>query len=299
MNHRRTLRVVLCGVILAGCTPPPSPPQPPTPEYVASIEDFRARRVERLKTSWLMIAGLYWLEPGDNPFGSAPQNKVVFPDGAAPEYAGKFVYTDGSVMLEPADGVPFSIDGQPVGPMPLTTGSDAEQVTLGRLTFWVIERAGRHAVRLRDPEFSALRDFRGIEFYPIGAASAVEGRLEPYDEPRSVNIETVIGYDAEMFSLGRVEFELGGESLSLEALVDSLEDESLFIIFKDATSGKQTYGAGRYLSAPIDGENVKLDFNKAYNPHCAFTPHATCPLPPSGNTLGVAVEAGERAYHLD
>lgn len=269
-------------------------------DYVAEIETYREGRVERLKTSWLTVAGLFWLEPGDNPFGTDPRNAIVFPEGSSLDFAGAFVYEGGMVTLIPAKGAGMTIEGQPVDTsVELNSGEDTQEISLGRLTFFVIERGGRHAIRLRDPESPAVSGFGGIDFYPIDESWVLEGRIVPYDEPRTLSVETVIGLDAEMTSVGRVEFEFDGSVHSLEASKSSPDADELFLIFKDETTGTETYGAGRYLYAPLDGGHAHIDFNKAYNPPCAFTPYATCPLPPKGNTLQVAIEAGERAYHVE
>ena len=295
---RLGMLLVLGCLACAGSPETPVVSQTTGADYVAEIESHRESRVGRLQTSWLTIAGLFWLEPGENTIGSDPASAVVLPEGAAPAVAGTLTYADGKVAMFPEAGVEMTVDEAPVGgEIDLTPGESAPEVTLGRLTFWVIERSGRHAIRLKDPEFQARVDFEGIEFYPVDEAWRVEGHLAPYDEPRTMSIETVIG-PAEMTSIGRVEFELDGTAHSLEALESSPEE--LFLIFKDGTTARgETYAAGRYHYAPIAGERVLIDFNKAYNPPCAFTPHATCPLPPRGNTLEVAIEAGERAYHLE
>ncbi len=289
---------VLAGVILASlaaCQGEP-PPSALTEEYAERIAAHREEREERLRSSWLTLAGLHWLEEGDNRFGSAPGNAIVFPQETSPALAGNFVYADGEVFLEPVPGAGLTVDGRPAGDTRLQLEPDAQQLGLGRLVFFVIERAGKHAIRVRDPEFHAVRDFRGIDFYPVDPAYVIEGTLVPNDAPKKLMVETVTGRDAEMVSRGTVEFEFAGAIHTLEALAGSVD---LFLIFKDETSGRDTYGAGRYLYAPVDGDRVSLDFNKAYNPPCAFTPYATCPLPPLGNTIHARIEAGERAYHFE
>jgi hypothetical protein len=170
---------------------------------------------------------------------------------------------------------------------------DAQQLGLGRLKFYVIERSGKHAIRVHDPEFHVARDFDGIDFYPVDPAYVIEGTLSPPGELKKLRVETVIGRDTEMVSRGTVEFEFAGATHRLVALGSS---EELFLMFKDETTGGETYAAGRYLYAPVVGDTVSLDFNLAYNPPCAFTPYATCPLPPSGNTIAARIEAGERRH---
>lgn len=300
-HSARLAAPVLAAAVLApmaACQGEP-PPSALTEEYAAQIAAHREGREERLRKSWLTLAGLHWLEEGDNQFGSAPGNAIVFPQDTSPALAGNFVYADGEVFLEPAPGAGLTVDGRPAGDTRLQLEPDAQKLELGRLVFFLIARSGNHAIRVRDPEFPAVRDFRGIDFYPVDPAYVIEGTLVPYDEPKKLMVETVIG-DTEMLSEGRVEFEFAGATHTLEALAGSTDlFADLLLIFKDETSGRETYGAGRYLYAPVDGDRVSLDFNKAYNPPCAFTPYATCPLPPLGNTIHARIEAGERAYYFE
>ena len=289
---------ILAAVVLASlaaCQDAP-PPAALTQGYAEQIALHREGRDERIRTSWLTVAGLHWLAEGDNRFGSAPDNAIVFPQETSPGFAGNFVYADGEVFLEPAPGAGLTVNGEPSGDTRLKLEPDAQRLGLGRLELFVIARSGKHAIRVRDPEFHAVRDFHGIDFYPVDPAYVIEGTLVPYDELRPMMIETVIGRDTEMVSRGRVQFEFEGATHTLEALGNSPE---LFLMFKDQTTGVETYAAGRYLYASVVGDRVSLDFNKAYNPPCAFTPYATCPLPPIGNTIDARLEAGERAYHLE
>ena len=293
---KRTLAgaVAVVGLMLtAGCQG--ERPGAVVPEnYAESIATHRQEREERLRSSWLTLAGLHWLAEGDNRFGSASDNAIAFPSDSSPEYAGNFVYADGEVFLDPAAGAGITVNGEPSGDGRLKLEPDEDKLGLGRLEFHVIARSGKHAIRVRDPEFPAAREFEGIDFYPIDPAYVIVGTLTAPEEPRTLMVETVIGRDAEMVSRGTVEFEFAGATHRLEALGDS---DELFLIFKDETTGRGTYAAGRYLYAPVAGKVVTLDFNKAYNPPCAFTPYATCPLPPSGNTIGAPIEAGERSHH--
>jgi len=169
-------------------------------------------------------------------------------------------------------------------------------VTLGRLRILVIERGGRPAVRVKDPEHPARERFSGIDYYPIRPEFRVRARLRPFDEPKPIEVATVVDIGARFLVPGRLEFELDGIALSLEPLISEPSDTELFIIFKDSTSGEETYGAGRYLYATLEGRDAVVDFNKAYNPPCVFTAFATCPLPPPQNRLDVPIRAGERRY---
>jgi uncharacterized protein (DUF1684 family) len=294
-THRRLNSMVLVATVLASlaaCQGQPAPAES-TETYAERIALHREDREERLRSNWLTLAGLYWLEEGDNRFGSAADNAIVFPETTSPALAGNFVYAGGEVFLEPGPDAGLTLDGAAPGDARLKLEPDAQQFGLGRLELFVIERSGRHAIRVRDPEFQAARDFDGIDFYPVDPAYVIEGTLTPPAESKKLMVETVIGSDTEMVSRGTVEFEFAGGTYTLEALGDS---EELFLMFKDGTTGPDTYAAGRYLYAAVVGDTVALDFNLAYNPPCAFTPYATCPLPPSGNTIDARIEAGERRY---
>jgi len=170
---------------------------------------------------------------------------------------------------------------------------------VGSIRFYLIARSGRLAVRIKDERSPVRLGFAGLEYYPIDPRWRLAARFLPYDEPKVVAVPTVLGRASEEKSPGEVEIALEGRSYRLQAL--EAEDGGLFLVFGDATNGKETYGAGRFLEteAPRPDGSVVVDFNRAYNPPCAFTPYATCPLPPARNRLSVPVRAGERgaAHH--
>lgn len=276
-------------------------PRPPDPAHIAEVEKWRADRLARLTADdgWLTLTGLYWLEPGDNLFGSAPDNTIVLPDPGLPPVAGRLVLTpDGTVTAIGEPPAEVEVNGEPLAEKVLASDASGapDVVTAGRVRFHIIDRGGRLAARVKDPEAPARRAFAGIEHFPVDPTAKVTARLEPYDEPRRVAIPTVLGEDTSMLAPGRLSFELRGRELTLEPYRESPDDTSLFLIFRDTTSGDTTYGAGRFLYAEAPGPDgvTTLDFNLAYNPPCAFTPFATCPLPPPQNWLPVPVEAGEK-----
>ncbi len=271
--------------------------------YLEEIEKWRTQRETRLKsdTGWLTVAGLFWLKEGDNRFGTAPENDIVLPEGSAPPRAGVFLLQQGrcSVTIEP--GVAATLQGNPA---PLTTASlrddtqpEPEVLEMGRLRMFVIKRGERFAIRMRDLDSQMRKEFTGLHWYPIEESWRVTARFEPFDAPREIPVPNILGETEKMPSPGVVRFELRGRSLSLQPVMETPGARQLFFIFKDTTAGKATYGAGRFLYAdlPADGK-VVLDFNKAYTPPCAFTPYATCPLPPEGNRLDIPIEAGELNY---
>jgi uncharacterized protein (DUF1684 family) len=285
-------------VIAASCT---EAPEPLDPAYAAEVDAWRSQRLERLTAAdgWLTLTGLYWLEPGENRFGSAPDGAIVLPDDSVPEIAGMLVVAaDGTVVAFAEEGAGVAVNGEPLTEAVLATDAqgDPDVITAGRISFYVIDREGRLAARVKDPEAETRLTFAGIEYYDIDPAYRVTARFEPYAEPREAAIPTVLGQDASMLAMGILRFSINGVELVLEPYVDSPDDDKLFLIFRDETSGVTTYGAGRFLSADAPGDDgtTVVDFNLAYNPPCAFTPYATCPLPPPQNVLNVPIEAGEK-----
>lgn len=268
-------------------------------DYAKEIAAWRAERLSRLtaEDGWLSLAGLHWLEPGENRFGSDPSGQVVLPAGKAPALAGFFILEAGRVRVRALPGSGVSLGGVPIEEKELRTDAAGEPdiLRLGDLRFYVIERGGRFAVRVKDPDAPARRTFRGLDYFPADPRYRVVAKFVPYEKPKKVSVPTAIGTIETMNAPGYVEFELGGRSLRLEPVLEEPQAAELFFMFRDETSGRETYPAGRYLYAELPREGtVVLDFNKAYNPPCAFTPYATCPYPPKENWLPVRIEAGEK-----
>jgi len=284
------------------------PPGEDAQAYRAEIEAWRARRDASLRgeTGWLTIAGLFWLQPGDNLVGTGPEASVPLPPGSAPDRVAILRLEDDpaggpTVRLVPEPKVDLQVGGKPAQEQVLATdegvGADADVVSVGRLSFWIIERGGELAVRLRDPECALRTGFHGVDDYPIDPAYRVVGRLEGVGT-QELTVTNVLGQESTALTPGQVAFTLQGELCRLLPMVDDAADSNLFFVFADATTGKETYEAGRFLSARLEpGGTVVLDFNRAYNPPCAFNPYTTCPLPPEGNTLPLPVRAGEKDYH--
>jgi uncharacterized protein (DUF1684 family) len=273
---------------------------PPDPAYLAEVEAWREQRLERLTSDdgWLTVVGLDWLSPGINRFGSAATNEIPLPGLGIPELAGTVeVLDDGSVVVRAVGEAKVTVNGEPVVESVLhTDAQDAPDVVgVGRVRFYIIDRSGRLAARVKDPKNPARAEFAGIMHFPIDPRWRVTAHLEPYAEPREVLIPTVVGTPTTMLAPGALRFSLFGKKLTLEPYLSAADDPEYFLIFRDLTSGDTTYGGGRFLSAEAVGEDgsTVLDFNLAYNPPCAFTPFATCPLPPPQNSLDLAIEAGE------
>jgi len=295
------LAIILGAVSLtptAGCRGPA--PKPADEAFIRAEKQWRAERLARLtaKDGWLTLVGLQWLQPGENTFGSDPANHVVLP-GVAPHLGSFVLSAEGRVTLRALPGADLTLDGRPVTKKVLRSDADGKPDVLhvGRLRCYVIRRGNRFAIRIKDPQSPVRTHFKGLDDYPIDPSYRVEATFEPFAKPEKVAVPTGVGISEEMEAPGLVHFTLAGRKLSLKPLVESPGDTELFFIFRDATSGKETYGAGRFLyaKAPQNGRLV-LDFNRAYNPPCAFTPYATCPLPPEGNDLPLPIHAGEKAY---
>lgn len=267
--------------------------------YREEIEAWRAERVEGLKAEggWLSLAGLHWLPEGESSIGSQPMGGVVLP-ASAPARVGTLTRAGDRVALELAPGVEATHDGEPFRRLELTAdGAEGEPtvVELGTLSFHVIRRGERIGLRVKDSQAPSRTGFIGIESFPVDPRWRLDARFEPYDPPRQIEVDDYSGGTQESTVPGAVVFEVDGRGHRLDA-IDA--GEQLFLIFADRTSGDTTYGGGRYLYAEKPGADgrVVVDFNKAYNPPCVFTPYATCPLPPRQNRLDLAVEAGEKKY---
>jgi len=255
--------------------------------YESEIAEWRRQREDALKRDggWLTVAGLFWLHEGPNRFGKDPGNDIVLPDG--PAQAGVFELHENKVTVK--------MDGQTRELWP----DSADVAKAGRLSLFVIRRSGKYGIRLKDPDSQYRRDFHGIEYYPAMEEYRVTAKFVA--QPTKIPILNILGQTEPMESPGYVVFHLNGQELRLRAVLEEAAAKQLFFIFRDQTSGKETYAAGRFLYSDLPdtldkGGQVVLDFNKAYNPPCAFTPYATCPLPPPENRLAVKVEAGEKKY---
>ncbi len=268
--------------------------------HVKEVEQWRRERHESLEKpdGWFSLVGLFWLEEGESTCGSDPASDVRLPE-SAPATVGVFRMAGGVVELEVSPGAQVLIGGEEVARVRLLTDVESEGeptvVEIGSIQLYLIDRAGRIGVRVKDSQSPALLAFEGIESFEIDPRWRTAARFVPYDPPKPVAVPTVLGTTNEQPSPGAVEFEMAGATHRLDVLPGG---DEYFIVFGDASNGKQTYGGGRFLSSATADETgaVVLDFNQAYNPPCAFTPYATCPLPPRQNRLEVAVTAGEKKY---
>jgi uncharacterized protein len=265
----------------------------------AEIEKWRADRIRRLtaEEGWLSVVGLSWIDEGDNSVGSAAVNRVVLPAGRAPERLGTIRLSRGKALLTVAPGVNVTHDGKPIGTIELRSDAEGDPTIVrhGTLSFYLIQRSNRLGVRVKDGASAARKTFHGIDSYPVSTAWRLTARFAPHQPKKSLPIPNVLGTVTQEPSPGAVVFTVAGNEYRLDAVEEEGTDE-LFLIFGDRTNGAETYGAGRFLYAPRPGPDGKtvVDFNKAYNPPCAFTAFATCPLPPPQNRLPIRIEAGEK-----
>ena len=265
------------------------------PGHAAQVAAWRAERDERLRsaTGWLTLVGLFWLTPGENHVGAHPSNQVILHGHQIPPRVGSMWLEDGRVRFVPHEGVDLpetelqdDLEGKPT------------VLEFGTLRFHTIRRGERIGVRVRDTAAPALREFSGVDSYPVDTSWRVRARLEPAPPDTTIEIADVTGGVNSDTTPGSVAFERDGVTWRLAAL-EGEEDGSLWLIFGDATNGTETYGAGRFLytEPPADDGSVIVDFNLAYNPPCVFSPYATCPLPPPQNRLALRIAAGELDWH--
>lgn len=274
------------------------------PAYLAGIEAARAERLAELtaEDGWLTLVAREVLESGENVVGSDASATLVLDAPGIPAKACVLdLRPDGTVVLRAEEGALVAVNGAPPTEAPLVPEAEGRKhdvVTVGRVRFSLFGKDGRFLVRARDSGSARRVGFAGLTYFPVDPSYRVEGRWEPYETPREVDVPSSKGPARKALAPGLVRFVLAEREYTLEPTVDSPEDDTLFFVFSDATAGSETYGGGRFLNAnrPAPGESkVVLDFNLAENPPCALTPFASCPLARPENTLPVRVEAGEKS----
>jgi len=267
------------------------------PVYVKSVEDWRAKADQSLRkdNGWLTLAGRYVMKPGANTFGTGKDCDMVFPPGLGPAHMGTVNVAPGRVEVKLEPGVTMAKDGITMTDKVMGTDSEnRDWVQLGRASFHIIERDGKYVLRLADNESEVRRHFGGRVWYGVDERYLVNAKFVEYKPARKIPIVNILDEVSDETAPGYVEFTLGGRRYKLDALD---EDGGLFIILRDDTAGKTTYGSGRFLyveKKPAGGGTFKLDLNTVYNPPCAFSEYTTCPLPPRQNILKVKIEAGEK-----
>jgi len=269
--------------------------------YLKEMAVWHEKRIEELKSldGWLDLVGLYWLEEGRNTFGSGVGNTIVFPMGTIAATAGYFQRVGDSVIMEITGQGGVTVNGKATKEAVVFDKDPARAplVAIGDLRFRIIKRGEKLGIRLRDLNSPLLRAFRDVPCYPIDTGWRIAAVLQPpAADAGRIAITNVLGQTSQQPSPGKLVFTYHGSSYSLATME---EDGNLFIVFADGTTGRTTYQSGRFIQvampAGADHQTV-IDFNKAYNPPCAFTDFATCPLPPKENVLPIDVEAGEKRF---
>jgi len=275
------------------------------------ITEWRAQHAAELQKpdGWLALTGLEWLEPGGNSFGSAKDNKIHLPPNG-PEHMGVLHLEGETVSLNPPAGgfrAGFLIDGKPVQAQALHTDPDHDKnnphLTIGTLNMYVIHRGERFALRIKDAKSAALTGFHGLKWYAPNQAYRVTAHWIPYSPHKTFTIATLIGTSYPAQIPGSAEFTLHGKTYRLDPILEDPAVAKLFFVLRDTTSATKTYGACRFLYTGFPDQGLDkpgqlvLDFNRLENPPCAYTPYATCPLPPRQNRLPIPLPVGEQRYH--
>jgi len=289
----RTIQfVVLLSILASACASPST--------YYTEINSWRSRHEAELRADdgWLTLAGLYWLKDGINTIGRGEDYDVVLTENFKQGKFGEIQFSDGRAVLTVEPGITATVDGKQITSVELQSDDPGPptKVTTGSQTFYLIKREDKFGIRLKDSESAERKNFDGEHWFPVDESYHVTGEFEPFTSEQYIEVPNVLGGTFKMKSPGIVKFKLQGKEVSLQPVIE--DEKTLFFIFKDATAGNETYGAGRFLYTdnPVDGR-VVLDFNKAENPPCAFTRFATCPLPPAQNRLDIDIKAGELKTH--
>jgi uncharacterized protein len=298
--------IVLCSTFAAGFSQQSQPSS-----WQRELADWRAQHAAELlkPDGWFALVGLEWLQVGDNSFGSAPNNRIRLPATAPPHLGVLHLENNLASIAPPAEGFPddLMIDGKRAEPRSLPTGVDSDKdnprLRVGSLEMYVIKRADRYALRIKDSQSEALKGFHGLKWFAPDWKYRVTARWIPYDPPRTITLSTLIGTRYSQPVPGAAEFTLHGKRYRLEPVIEDPAETKLFFIIRDTTSKTSSYGACRFLYTPYPSNGLKeageliLDFNRLENPPCAYTTFATCPLPPVGNRLPIPLPAGEKRYH--
>jgi uncharacterized protein (DUF1684 family) len=298
-SQGKSMKLIKCFLLTlvildSACTEKPTS----DPEHIKEVEEWHQKRIARLyeETGWLNLAGLFWLKAGDNKFGSAKDNDIIFPSG--PEHIGTLTLKDSVVTIKVNPGVEVLHNGTPVTEMVMKDDYSNSTTFLqaGTLRWNIIKRTKGYGIRLRDLNAELLKTFKDIETFPVDKKWRIKARFEEYNPPKKILIPDIVGTVDTEKSPGAVVFKVDGKSYRMDAL--DAGGNRIWFIFADETSGEETYGAGRFLYTDKADSNgiVILDFNKAYNPPCVFTKFATCPLPPKDNYLKLRITAGEKMW---
>jgi uncharacterized protein (DUF1684 family) len=295
---QRLILILLSAIFSASVAAVTAGPQA-SDAYRKDVEDWRAHRVERLKApnGWLSLVGLDWLKDGANKIGSAKDNTIVI--AKAPAHLGTITLDRGKATLSLDPRADAKIDGEKKPGAELVDDSHEKftVVSFGTVNFYLVRRGDKFGLRIKDSDAPTRAHFVGVDNFAFDPSWRIEAKWETYNPPHEVEQANILGQIEKTVVPGAAVFERDGKTWRVEPSIETPGDTNLFLVFADRTSGKETYGAARFLytDPPKDGK-VILDFNKAYNPPCAFTPFATCPLPTPQNRVNMRVTAGEKKY---
>ncbi len=262
---------------------------------------WREQRVAALtsETGYLTLVGLYWLEPGRSSFGRSKRSTFALDHQAMAPRVGEFLLSGNTVEFVAARRSRVLHDGELVSRIALAPDTSGKPtiLSLGTLQFFAIERDGKLGIRVRDTDSARRRAFPGLQYFDADSSWTLDARFEPYVPARTIPIMNILGMELEMPSPGALVFERDGQTWRLDTIDEDPSAPTLFVMFADGTTGRETYGAGRFLDVPrpVAG-HVTVDFNRAFNPPCAFNIFATCPLPPPQNKLELRIPAGELKF---
>ena len=303
MDRKTTLlgvaRILIVVTLAPAWASGPAAAPPVDAAYRQDFAKWQSEMTDDLKQNWLTLAGLFWLKPGENTFGTDAKNAIVMPSGTTAPQAGSFVLSGKDVSIKLNPGSSAKIDGKEVNQAALQPDSSGKptRIEMGSLRMHVIVRGDRIGLRVKDLNNPAARNFRGMEFFPIDLSYRVVATWVPSDGKRTIDIPNVLGDISHEPISGEVKFTVNGQEVHLTDLGGD-PAKGLFFVFSDATAKTDTYPGGRFLETdPVANGQVVLDFNRAHNPPCAVTPYATCPLAPKENRLAVAIPAGEKYDH--
>lgn len=283
-----------------GCESTKPPSSLDQSEHQELVDAWHQERVEGIqeRDGWMKLAGLFWLDEGKNTFGSSSDNDIRFPEGTVPDHAGYFKVEETEVSLHLNEPIDITTeDGSEFDSNTIFTPEESKTLIYDRLTWTIIQREELIGIRLFDEQSPYYTSFTGFDRYPVDLKWRVEAEFVPHVDRSTIPVTNILGQTIQDDSPGKLIFEIDGQEFSLDVLD---RDDSYFIPFGDATNRGETYGSGRYIYTDLPDENgkVTIDFNKSYNPPCAYNPYTTCQLPPEQNRLSLAITAGEKDYDM-
>lgn len=292
----RLLQITLLLLLMCACSRSDLGEAPLPDNYREQFNEWQDSRMESLTnpTGWMRLAGMYWLEEGENSFGTGDQADITFPEGTTPEYAGEFILADERVTLQAAEGVEFIHEGEFFQQKEIFDGEEALSIQYGSLEWLVIQREDLIGIRLYNKDNPKVDAFTGFERYPLNPEWHLKAKFIPAEDGETISVVNILGQLVDTPTPGTIEFMKNGEIFTLDALEGT---DQMFLIVGDLTNQTETYQAGRYIyiDYPEEGsEYTIIDFNKIYNPPCSYNLFTTCQLPPIQNRLELEITAGEK-----